>query len=49
MAVLVTAIHVFRAAEKDVDGRDEPGYDEQEGRITTSAIQGAIYDCIPQR
>jgi hypothetical protein len=29
MAVLVTAIHVFHAAENDVDGRNKSGHDEQ--------------------
>jgi len=28
MDALVAAIHVFRAADKDVDGRYEPGHDE---------------------
>jgi hypothetical protein len=32
MPGLVPGIHVFlRAAQKDVDGRDEPGHDEQFG------------------
>src|ERR1051326_5870813 len=29
MAALVAAIHVFGVAKKDVDGRDEPGHDEE--------------------
>jgi hypothetical protein len=28
MAALVAAIHVLRAANKDVDGRDKPGHDD---------------------
>src|SRR5271169_4871123 len=31
MAALVAAIHVFRAAGEDVDGRDRPGHDERRG------------------
>jgi hypothetical protein len=28
MAALAAAIHVFRTADEDVDGRDKPGHDE---------------------
>src|SRR5271169_5185892 len=31
MAALVAAIHVFRTAGEDVDGRDRPGHDERRG------------------
>jgi hypothetical protein len=32
MAVLVTAIHVFPRAKKDVDARDKPAHDVVAGR-----------------
>jgi hypothetical protein len=33
MAALVAAIHVFEAANKDVDGRHRVGHDDEEGPV----------------
>jgi hypothetical protein len=33
MAVLVAAIHVVRAASKDVDGRHEAGHDDNKSAV----------------
>jgi hypothetical protein len=33
MPGFVPGIHVFPAASKDADGRDEPGHDDAEGEV----------------
>src|ERR1051326_2981771 len=41
MAALVAAIHVFGVAKKDVDGRDEPGHDEEKDPAPLTNINRA--------
>jgi hypothetical protein len=36
MAALVAAIHVFRSASKDVDGRDKPGHDDEKAPVAVA-------------
>jgi hypothetical protein len=39
MGALVAAIHVFCAASKDVDGRDEPGHDVEKTPVVNTEIK----------
>src|ERR1051326_3440043 len=38
MAALVAAIHVFGVPGKDVDGRDEPGHDDEPTNLVVAAL-----------
>jgi hypothetical protein len=48
MVGAVPAIHAFGAANKDVDGRDEPGHDENKApAAVTTFYRTAVALCRP--
>jgi hypothetical protein len=47
MAALVAAIHVLRAANKDVDGRDKPGHDDNKSARPSNLLR-SLRKFVPQ-
>jgi hypothetical protein len=42
MAALVAAIHGFRSASKDVDGRDKPGHDDEKAPVAVGKFHRTL-------
>jgi hypothetical protein len=47
MPALVAGIHVL-AMEKDVDGPDEPGHDDERSRLKFANKKGPARECRPE-